>query len=70
MKDQPQEGFCLGYGKKTYCNNQMKHYFVVYKSYQRPGLEHFEVDAANKAEARRMFLDANIKHDYIIKIIL
>ena len=48
----------------------MKHYFVVYKSYQRPGLEHFEVDAANKAEARKMFLEANIKHDYIIKIIL
>jgi hypothetical protein len=47
-----------------------KHYFVVYKSYQRPGLEHFEVDAANKAEARMMFLEANIKHDYIIKIIL
>lgn len=48
----------------------MKHYFVVYKSYQRPGLEHFEVDAVNKAEARRMFLEANIKHDYIIKVIL
>jgi hypothetical protein len=48
----------------------MKHYFVVYKSYQRPGLEHFEVDADNKAEARMMFLEANIKHDYIIKIIL
>ncbi len=47
-----------------------KHYFVVYKSYQKPGLEHFEVDAANKAEARRLFLEANIKHDYIIKIIL
>ena len=70
MLDQPQEGFCLGYVQKTYRNKQMKHYFVVYKSYQRPGLEHFEVDAANKAEARRMFLDANIKHDYIIKIIL
>jgi hypothetical protein len=49
---------------------QLKHYFVVYKSYQRPGLEHFEVDALNKAEARMMFLEANIKHDYIIKIIL
>lgn len=48
----------------------MKHYFVVYKSYQRPGLEHFEVDAYNKAEARQMFLEANIKHDYIIKVIL
>jgi hypothetical protein len=48
----------------------MKHYFVVYKSYQRPGLEHFEVDADNKAEARRMFLESNIKHDYIIKVIL
>jgi hypothetical protein len=48
----------------------VKHYFVVYKSYQRPGLEHFEVDAANKAEARKLFLEANIKHDYIIKIIL
>ena len=49
---------------------KLKHYFVVYKSYQRPGLEHFEVDAINKAEARMMFLEANIKHDYIIKIIL
>jgi hypothetical protein len=49
---------------------ELKHYFVVYKSYQRPGLEHFEVDAINKAEARMMFLEANIKHDYIIKIIL
>ena len=51
-------------------SDMTKHYFVVYKSYQRPGLEHFEVDAANKAEARMMFLEANIKHDYIIKIIL
>jgi hypothetical protein len=49
---------------------ELKHYFVVYKSYQRPGLEHFEVDSINKAEARMMFLEANIKHDYIIKIIL
>jgi hypothetical protein len=47
-----------------------KHYFVIYKSYQKPGLEHFEVDATNKAEARRMFLEQNIKHDYIIKVIL
>ena len=56
--------------QKVMTELKLKHYFVVYKSYQRPGLEHFEVDAINKAEARMMFLEANIKHDYIIKIIL
>jgi hypothetical protein len=48
----------------------MKTYYVVYKSYQRPGLEHYEVVAENKAVARMKFLEENIKHDYIIKIIL
>ena len=48
----------------------MKQYFVVYKSYQKPGLEHFEVDAMDKAEAKMKFLEANIKHDYIIEVIL
>jgi hypothetical protein len=48
----------------------MKEYYVVYKSYQKPGLEHFIVTALNKAEARKLFLEANIKHDYIIKVIL
>ena len=48
----------------------MKHYFVIFKSYQKPGLEHFEVDALNKDEARKMFLESGIKYDYIIKVIL
>ena len=48
----------------------MKHYFVVYKSYQKPGTEHFEVNASDKAQARMKFLEMNIKHDYIIKVIL
>ena len=48
----------------------MKHYFVLYKPYQKPGLLHFEVDAKDKAEAKLKFLEANIKHDYIIKVIL
>lgn len=48
----------------------MKHYFVVYKSYQKPGLEHFEILAENKNIAKAKFLEANIKHDYIIKVIL
>lgn len=48
----------------------MKHYFVVYKSYQKPGLEHFEVEAKDKTEAKMKFLEANIKHDRIIKVIL
>jgi hypothetical protein len=50
--------------------SDMKHYFVVYKSYQKPGLEHFEVEAKDKAEAKMKFLEANIKHDRIIKVIL
>lgn len=48
----------------------MKEYYVVYKSYQKPGLEHFIVMAKHKADARRIFLEQGIKHDYIIKIIL
>jgi hypothetical protein len=48
----------------------MKEYYVVYKSYGRPGLEHFITMAENKSEARRIFLEQNIKYDYIIKIIL
>lgn len=47
----------------------MKEYYVVYKSYQRPGLEHFIVTAEHKDAARRIFLEQNIKFDYIIKII-
>lgn len=50
--------------------NKMKHYFVVYKSFQKPGLEHFEVDAKDKAEAKMKFLEANIKHDYIVRVII
>jgi hypothetical protein len=48
----------------------MKEYYVIYKSYQKPGLEHFIVTAEHKAEARKLFLEANIRHDYIIKVIL
>ena len=48
----------------------MKEYYVVYKPYQRPGNEHFIVMAEHKADARRIFLEQNIKHDYIIKVIL
>lgn len=47
----------------------MSNYFVVYKSYQKPGLEHFEVLAENKNAAKMKFLEANIKHDYVIKVI-
>lgn len=47
----------------------MINYFVVYKSYQKPGAEHFEVLAKNKHDAKIKFLEANIKHDYIIKVI-
>lgn len=46
----------------------MKTYYVLYKSYQRPGLEHFEVVAENKHAAKILFLEANIKHDYIIRV--
>jgi hypothetical protein len=48
----------------------MTTYLVVYKSYQKPGLEHFEVLAENKYDARMKFLKSNIKYDYIIKVIL
>jgi hypothetical protein len=48
----------------------MKEYYVIYKSYQKPGLEHFIVTAKHKADARQLFLEANIRHDYIIKVIL
>jgi hypothetical protein len=49
---------------------EMTTYLVVYKSYQKPGLEHFEVLAENKHDAKMKFLEANIKHDYIIKVII
>ncbi len=48
----------------------MKTYYVVYKLYQAPGTSHLEVLANNKAEARMSFLEAKIKHDYIIRVIL
>jgi len=48
----------------------MTTYLVVYKSYQKPSLEHFEVLAKNKHDAKIKFLEANIKHDYIIKVII
>lgn len=48
----------------------MKEYYVIYKSYQKPGLEHFIVKAKHKDAAKKAFLEANIKHDYIIKVIL
>lgn len=47
----------------------MKTYYVVYKLYQAPGLDHFECVAQNKAQARLMFLETGKKHDYIIKVI-
>ena len=47
----------------------MTTYYVVYKSFQKPGLEHYEVVAEHKHSARMKFLEANIKHDYIIKVI-
>jgi hypothetical protein len=46
----------------------MKHYYVVYKTFQKPGTKIFEVDANNKAIAKALFLEANIKHDYVIKV--
>lgn len=47
----------------------MKTYYVIYKSFQMPGLEHFEVLAENKHDAKMKFLEANLKHDYIIRVI-
>jgi len=47
----------------------MTTYYVVYKSYQKPGTEHYEVVAVHKNDAKMKFLEANIKHDYIIKVI-
>ena len=47
----------------------MNIYYVVYKSFQKPGTEHYEVVAVHKEHARMQFLEANIKHDYIIKVI-
>lgn len=47
----------------------MKTYYVLYKSFQKPGLEHFEVLAENKQDAKMKFLEANLKHDYIIRVI-
>jgi hypothetical protein len=57
------------YSERTGADD-MKHYIVVYKSYQKPGLEHFKIEAKDKSEAKMKFLEANIKHDYIIKVIL
>lgn len=48
----------------------MKLYYVLYKSYQKPGVENFQIFAENKNEAKKKFLEANIKHDYVIKVIL
>ena len=48
----------------------MKTYYVVYKSFQKPGTEHYEVLAENKHDAKIKFLQTGIKHDYIIRIIL
>ena len=47
----------------------MKTYYVVYKKYKLPELAHFEVLADNKNHAKILFLQAGIKHDYVIKII-
>lgn len=47
----------------------MSIYYVLYKSYQKPGLEHYEVLAENKNDAKMKFLAENIKHDYVIKVI-
>lgn len=48
----------------------MKDYYVIYKSYQKPGLEHKIIQALNKDDARKKFLMMNIKYDSIIKIVL
>lgn len=48
----------------------MKEYYVIYKEYMQPKLGHFIVTAQNKHEAKLAFLSTNIKHDYIIKVIL
>ena len=42
----------------------MKHYFVIFKSYQKPGLEHFEVDAFNKDEAKKTIMEQMGWRDY------
>lgn len=55
---------------KKFMVTDMKDYYVVYKSYQKPGVEHKIIQALNKDDARRKFLTMNIKHDSIIKIIL
>ena len=47
----------------------MKDYCVVYKSYQKSGLEFKVIQGLHKDDARKKFLDMNIKHDYIIKIV-
>lgn len=47
----------------------MSTYFVIYKSFQCPGTEHFEVLAENKNDAKLKFLETGIKYDYIIKVI-
>ena len=46
----------------------MNTYYVIYKSYQKPGTKIFEVLAENKYDAKMKFLEANIKHDYVIKV--
>ena len=51
-------------------NEILKTYFVVYKLFQKPGLAHLEVLAKNKAEARMRFLESNIKHDHIVRVML
>jgi hypothetical protein len=47
----------------------MTTYYVLYKSYQKPGVENFEVLAENKNDAKIKFIESNIKHDYIIKVV-
>jgi len=47
----------------------IKTYFVVYKLFQKPGLGHLKVLAENKAEARMRFLESNIKHDHIVRVL-
>lgn len=48
----------------------VKDYYVVYKSYRKPGVEHQIIQALHKDDARQKFLMMNINHDSIIKIIL
>jgi len=42
-----------------------KKYNVVYKKFEKPGLDYFVVEASNKNEAKVKFIESRIKYDFI-----